>query len=64
MPLPTTETGLREAGYEPPEKSSKCSSCKAEIEFWRTPKGRLIPLDAGTLVTHFSTCPNADKYRK
>lgn len=66
MPFPTTETGLREAGYEPPagNKPSHCTACNAEIEWWRTPKGKNIPLDAGTLVPHWSTCPKADQFRR
>lgn len=66
MSFPTTEDGLIKAGYSPPanNKPARCSSCKAEIEWWRTPKGKNIPLDSGTLVPHWSTCPNAADFRK
>lgn len=64
MAFPKTETGLREAGYEPPKSSTHCTGCGAEIEFWRTPKGKQIPLDAGTLEAHRATCPNAEDFRK
>lgn len=64
MPFPTTEDGLRKAGYEPPNNSTRCQGCGAEIEFWRTPKGKLIPLDSGLLTPHWSTCPKARDFRK
>lgn len=64
MPFPKTETELRAAGYEPPMMSTKCTGCGAEIEFWRTPKGKQIPLDSGTLEPHWSTCPKAEHFRK
>jgi len=64
MPFPKTETDLRAAGYDPPLHSVKCQRCKAEIEFWRTPSGKQIPLDSGTLEPHFATCPFADEFRK
>lgn len=64
MPFPKTETELRAAGYEPPKKPSKCRGCGAEIEFWRSPKGKLIPLHSGTLEPHFATCPKAKEFRK
>lgn len=64
MPFPKTETELRAAGYEPPkEGSTHCRGCGAEIEFWRTPKGKIIPLDAGTLESHWATCPKAKDFR-
>jgi hypothetical protein len=64
MPFPTTKDGLVKADYEPPKKSTKCTGCGAEIEFWRTPTGKFIPLDSGTLVAHWGTCPKADEFRK
>lgn len=63
MEFPRTDTGLTAQGYEF-EGKTKCKSCHADIEFWRTPKGKHIPLDAGTLEPHWSTCPNAKDYRK
>lgn len=63
MPFPTTEQGLAEAGYVF-EGCGRCRSCDAEIAWYRTPKNRPIPLDEGTLVAHFTTCPDADKFRK
>ena len=63
MPFPRTESELVKAGYEPPKAPSRCRGCGAEIEFWRTPKGKIIPLDAGTLEVHWSTCPQAEQFR-
>ena len=60
MQFPTTETGLKEAGYVY-ENSGKCRFCQAEIAWYRTPKGKTIPLDEGTLQPHWPTCPNNDE---
>lgn len=60
--FPTTETGLKEAGYAF-ENSGKCRGCGAEIAWYSTPKGKKIPLDEGTLVPHWGTCPNANDFR-
>jgi hypothetical protein len=63
MGLPATEADLKAAGYSYYNRT-QCRKCLAEIEFWTTPKGKLTPLDAGTLVSHFGTCPNAAEFRK
>lgn len=60
--FPTTETGLKEAGYTF-ENTGTCRGCGAEIAWYRTPKGKAIPLDEGTLIPHWGTCPNADDFR-
>ena len=54
----------------------QCSSCKANIIFLRTKNGKQMPVDAATVmhddyefspkkghISHFATCPDADKYR-
>ena len=54
---------------------SKCRSCNAEIVWFSTKGGKLIPVDAETYHgetkydstvhrSHFATCPNADQHRK
>lgn len=63
MPFPQTESELKEAGYEY-QNSGKCKSCRAEIAWYLTPAGKYIPLDEGTLVPHWSTCPRANEHRK
>lgn len=60
--FPTTEQGLAEAGYVF-DNSGKCRGCGAELAWYKTPKGKSIPLDEGTLVPHWSTCANADDFR-
>ncbi|MGB9845874.1 MAG: hypothetical protein ACPLRH_00020 [Desulfotomaculales bacterium] len=55
----------------------KCKACGAEIEFVRTPAGKLMPVEAGylTVITddgkvvrgrapHWAACPAAKKFRK
>ena len=63
MPFPRTDTELEAAGYEFENKAT-CRGCSAEIEWWRTPKGKAIPLDPGTLEPHWATCKAASQFRK
>lgn len=65
MSFPKTDSELVKAGYTY-ESKSRCigPDCNDEIEWWRTPKGKRIPLDSGTLESHWSTCPNAEDFRK
>ncbi len=63
MPFPRTDNDLAAAGYEFDNKS-KCRGCGAEIAWYRTPKGKAIPLDEGTLEPHWATCPKAKDLRK
>ena len=63
MPFPRTDNELVEQGYQF-ENKAKCRVCGADIEFYLTPRGKHIPLDAGTLEPHWSTCPNASEFRK
>jgi len=55
---------------------SNCKSCKTKIIWMKTVWGKNIPVDwkeeiqgqdffnDRTMVSHFATCPNADKHRK
>lgn len=63
MPFPRTDNELTEQGYKFKNKAH-CKGCNAEIEWWETPHGKHIPLDAGTLESHWSTCPNAKDFRR
>jgi hypothetical protein len=59
-----------------PHNPTHCRSCGAEIVWLRTKAGRLIPVNAATAletdtefdhnrhVSHFATCPQANKWRK
>jgi len=63
MPFPTTPEGLIAAGYKK-MNTSHCQSCNAEMQWYETPRGKKIPMNAGTAIAHFSTCPNAKEFRK
>jgi len=54
----TTAHGYRHEGL------AKCRACQADIEWWHTPNGKKIPMDHGTATPHWSTCPNADDFRR
>jgi hypothetical protein len=57
-------------------KGAKCRSCNAAIVWLKTSTGKNMPVDAATVlptdqtfepprhVSHFATCPEADKHRK
>lgn len=65
MPFPTTVKGLEDAGYRF-ESRSLCRGCKAVIAFYRTPKGRRMPIEIaadGSCESHFATCPLAEEFR-
>ena len=42
----------------------RCRSCGAPVEWRLTAKGKPCPYDAGTDVSHFSTCPGAKRWSK
>lgn len=60
-----TDADLRAAGYVY-ERTRRCygKTCGAEIEEWRTPNGKMMPIDPGTMQPHWSTCPDAQDFRK
>lgn len=48
---------------EPQEPPAQCRSCRAEILWATTPKGKRAPLNRdGT--SHFATCPQAPAWRR
>jgi hypothetical protein len=49
--------------------TSECRGCGAEIGFAKTKKGKWIPFDppedeSQPVEPHWSTCPNAEEFRK
>jgi hypothetical protein len=62
MPFPQTIDELRRAGYKY-ENDAKCRTCGADIEWWISPNNKKIPMDHGTAIAHFTTCPDADQHR-
>jgi len=68
MAFPPTREALKTAGYRFDNHAS-CRGCHEEIEWWFTPKGgkmpfNLMPTGDSPAVTHFSTCPNAEEFRR
>jgi hypothetical protein len=59
-----------------PPRTVKCTSCRADIVWLPTTRQKAMPVDAGSFtpgdtqfdskkhVSHFATCPNADRHRK
>lgn len=70
MPFPQTFKELRDAGYRFDEHGTcRGEDCGAEIEWWITPKGKKMPFNLmsdgdSPAVSHHSTCPNADDFRR
>jgi len=68
MGFPKTTDEMKAAGYVF-EDESFCKACGASIERMSTPRGKKLPIDlttrgSDTAVPHWSTCPNADDFRK
>ena len=63
MAFPKTLDELRTTGYKHTGLAN-CRACGEPIEWWETPKAKRIPMNHGTAVPHWSTCPNADDFRK
>lgn len=61
--FPKTQQGLLDAGYTP-AGDGKCRACGAEIDWWKTPTGKSIPMNFATADPHWSTCPQADSFRR
>ncbi|HXP82603.1 MAG TPA: hypothetical protein VN976_22075 [Verrucomicrobiae bacterium] len=79
MSLPTEIKALNMAGYGF-EDVGTCSGCGAEIEWWKTPRGKKMPISVvpvyrvegdptSTLlrhdrIPHFANCPKVKDFRK
>lgn len=68
MPLPSTRSALVADGWEL-RSTSKCRSCAAAIEWWQKPGQKITPMNPMSFldapaVSHFATCPDANKHRK
>ena len=62
MSFPQTIDDLRNKNYKF-EGDSTCKGCGADIEWWTTPNNKKIPMDHGTAIPHWSTCPNAKDFK-
>ena len=58
-----TDGELRAAGYVY-ETTRRCygKTCGATIEIWRTPGGKTMPIDPGTMEPHWANCPDRDDF--
>lgn len=68
MSFPLDEEGMRTAGYRFLDRG-ECDACHKLIEWWRTPKGRQMPMNSmptpeSPAVSHWATCPAADQFQK
>jgi len=65
MPFPTTIEEMKQAGYVF-DNDSHCRGCGAKIEWWKTQKGKNMPMDVdqdGNCEPHWSSCPKAKDFR-
>ena len=67
-PLAENRDLLERAGWKR-NNYSRCSGCRAPVEWWTTPKGSRMPMDPmpdpwSAVVSHFATCPHAGLFRK
>jgi len=57
------ERDLERKGYRFISRQ-KCAFCGREFEWWRTPRGKLIPLTACNLEPHWRICGRAFRNKK
>lgn len=69
--FPRTNGEMLMRGYEPSSATTyaKCRGCGADVEWWRTPTGRNLPMNPmptpeTPAIAHWSTCTKADSFRK
>lgn len=68
MAFPKDRDELIKAGYVF-SNFARCKVCQEEIEWYTTPRGKNMPFDLmpegnSLAVTHFTTCEEADLFRK
>lgn len=68
MPFPATRYAMEEAGYQFKHQAA-CKGCAKPIHWYQTPTGKMMPMDPmdgpdSLAITHFSTCPEAKRFRK
>ena len=68
MRPPNTREKLEEAGYSR-RCFTRCQGCNRPMEFWITPAKKTAPFDPmpepeSPAVSHFATCPEADRFTK
>ena len=57
MSFPATRRALEDAGYKR-STYTRCQACMAAIEFWHTPQGRVIPMEADRKSTRLNSSHN------
>lgn len=68
--FPKTRRELMLRGYVAGSGThARCQACAASIEFWRTPTGKVIPMDPmptleSPAIAHWSTCTDPKRFRK
>lgn len=68
MVFPANITALRSAGYQFLDFGI-CDGCNSIVEWWRTPKGRQIPINPMHAETsparpHWVICPEVTRYKQ
>ena len=68
--FPKTNGEMLLRGYEPGSGSyAKCRGCGADIEWWKTPTGRALPMNPmptpeTPAVAHWATCTDPNRFRR
>jgi hypothetical protein len=68
MPFPATREAMEKKGYYR-NCYTRCRGCNRPMEGWYSPAGHWMPMDPmerpdSPAVSHFSTCPKANEFRK
>jgi hypothetical protein len=67
MPFPKNAEEMWAQGYQF-AGHGECAGCHDQIEWWRTPQGRHIPMNrmcesTSPAIAHWATCPESGQFR-
>lgn len=68
MAFPKTLDEMKASGYKF-DNTAECRGCGDPIEWWVTPNNKKIPMNAmdkgsDAAIAHWTTCTEADSFRK
>ena len=63
QPFPSSEEEANLKGYSFAYRTT-CLGCGEPIRFWRTPRGKFIPMNGTAFVPHWSTCALPSRFRR
>lgn len=63
MAFPEDEKEAEAQGYQF-DNEARCRGCGEAISWWITPNGKRMPMNLCEFKPHWSTCPQAEQFRR